>query len=115
MDKMYFDYLKERSETEVYVTSKGFATYKPWGVEVPGDAIYLVDLYVKPEFRNTKHAVDLGDAVCRIGQERGCKYLVGSVVPSSKGSTHSLNRLLSYGMTLAKAEADQIWLIKELD
>lgn len=100
----YSDYLKERTDQEILETDKGFATYR-----FPDEkTCYLMDIYVAPLFRREGVASDIADMVMDIAKRRGCSKLLGSVVPSTKGSTASLKALMGYGMTLQSSAPDFI-------
>lgn len=108
---MYADYLKERLGDDVFETEQGFATYR----FTDDKTVYLVDLYVRPEFRKSGVATDLGDAVAEIAKARGCTALVGSVVPSARGSGDSMKVLLAYGMVPTSSGNDFVLFRKELN
>lgn len=93
---MYADYLKEHHGDEIIETEYGFATYRYLG----NDSVYIVDIYVVPEHRESNKAGVIADKVVQAAQVRGCKKLLGTVVPSAKNSTTSLKVLLGYGMKL---------------
>lgn len=101
----------ERTNDEILETEKGFITYRY--IE-NAKSVYIIDLYVKPEFRNSHEASQMADAVCKEAKERGFTKLLGSVVPSNKGSTSSLKVLLAYGMRLQSSTNDFIFFEKEI-
>lgn len=85
---MYLDYLKERYEDadfgglsfeavaenfeqmyrilgrSILKTDVGFVAYK-----IQGDAVLLLDMYVSPEFRGSKHAWKLHDILIEAGRK----------------------------------------------
>lgn len=107
----FAEYLRERTSDQILENNTGFCTYRfmPDGVTV-----YIVDLYVKPEFRKLSKASGFADYICMVAKERGCTTLIGSVVPSNKGSTDSLKVLLAYGMSLMSSSQDMIFFRKEI-
>lgn len=107
---LYAEYAKERLGRETFETEFAFATY----CFPSADECYIVDLYIRPEFRRTGVGTDFGHAIAEIARSRGCKYLSGSVVPSANGSTESVKALLSFGYKIAKSEVNLIWFYKEL-
>lgn len=110
---MYGDYIKERLGHGIIERDEGFATYEfidSHGVK----CVYIRDIYVRPDFRRTSIASDMADAVVTIAIEAGCKRLIGTVVPSAKGSTNSLKVLLGYGMSLHSCGNDLIVFKKEI-
>lgn len=109
MPSLYAQYIAEREGKEILETEHGFATYLIRGLEC-----YIEDLYIKPEHRESGLASKMADEIAIQAKERGCKYLLGSTVVEAQGSTTALKVLLAYGFKLAKAEANMIWLTKEL-
>jgi len=108
---LYADYILEHRGDCTIENQNGFATYRFLN---NGATIYLVDIYVKPEMRNSAIATDFADKVCEIGRQKGAKELLGTVVPSAKNSTASLKVLLAYEMELQSASADLIIFRKGL-
>lgn len=106
---LYADYIKERENKETVESELGFATYS-----FIKDGAYIVDIYVKPEYRKSHVASDLANQVTEIAKKKGLKKLFGSVVPSANGSTASLKALFSYGFKLVNSANDFIWLEKEI-
>ncbi len=106
---MFGDFKKELEGISEIESEFGFATYK-----ITGEEIYIEDIYIKPEYRKSKHASDLADAVSEIGTRNGCKRLWGSVCPSKNNSTISLKALLGYGFSLRSSKDNFILLVKEL-
>lgn len=107
---LYADYLLERTNDRIIETSEGFATYR----FVNEKSVYIVDIYIKPEFREKHFAASLADEIVKIAKTKGCTELIGSIVPSTKGSTRNLKVLLGYGMTLNNAQNDFIVFRKEI-
>ncbi len=110
---MYADYLKEKTEDLVVETKEGFATYRYMSYH--GEpAVYIVDIYIVPQFRQKNAASSLADEIVTYGTRNGCKYLLGSVIPSNKNSTISLKVLLGYGMILDSCSTDFILFKKDI-
>jgi ribosomal protein S18 acetylase RimI-like enzyme len=107
----YANYIRERTSDEIIETEYGFITYR---IISERRAIYIIDLYIHPDFRKEGKASALADVVVTKGREMGLSLLLGSVVPSNKGSTASLRVLLAYGMELDGASADFIWFRKDI-
>jgi len=107
----YADYLMERTEDRIIETDIGFATYR----FIPETkSVYIIDLYIHPDHRQKGKASALADSIVAIAKQRGCTELLGSVVPSNKGSTSSLKVLLGYGMRLKSSANDFIVFCKEI-
>lgn len=111
MASLYAQYLLERSDDLIIENDNGFATYR---YVDEGKAVYIVDIYTCPDVRETGAATWLADAICKEAKERGCLRVLGSVVPSAKGSTLSIKVLLGYGMTLHSATNDFVVFKKEI-
>lgn len=108
---LYADYLKEKTGHFVLEIENGFASYKYLD---DGKTVYIIDIYVRPEFRKTKIASTIADSIVEIAVKNGCNSLLGTIMPSNKGSTTSLKFLLSYGMHLDSSANDLIVLRKEI-
>jgi ribosomal protein S18 acetylase RimI-like enzyme len=110
MSSMWKRYLEEKTKDKMLETDKGFATYR----YIDEKTVYIIDIYVLPDFRKEKVASLLADTVVEEAKARGCKKLVGSVVPSANNSTMSLKVLLGYGMTLEASTNDFITFRKDI-
>lgn len=107
---LYGAYIKERLGDGIVERLEGFATYR----FINKTQIYIMDIYVHPDFRNSHIASELADEIIEIGKKEGAKELLGTVVPSTNGSTHSLRVLLGYGFSLSSATNDLIIFKKEI-
>ena len=76
--------------------------------------VYIVDLYILPDFRREHVASFLADSIVEEAKLKGCNKLLGSVVPSNKNSTTSLKVLLGYGMVLESSSNDFIVFRKDI-
>ncbi len=107
---MYCEYVRERLGKEYVKMDEGFAIYS-----FMEDAVYLEEIYVRPELRKSGVATQIADYVAQVGRNQGKKYFVGTVNPSSGGATTSLRVLLGYKMELMpKLDQGLIWFYKEL-
>lgn len=93
---LYGDYILEHRGDQIVEDEFGFATYR----YLNDDNVYIIDIYVVPEMRNTNRASAIADKVVEAARLKGCKKLLGTVVPDAHNSTASLRVLLGYGMTL---------------
>lgn len=109
-DTLYGLYIKERQGKEILQSEIGFATFF-----YLDEKCYIEDIFVKEEYRKGGEASRLADEIGKIAKEKGCKQLVGSVVPSAKGSTDSLRILLAYGFKLDSSSINFIAMTKELE
>lgn len=105
----FANYLKEREGVDLIETDQGFAIYN-----ISRDECYIRDIYVFPEFRKQGVASSIADLVCVKARLAGCKILTGSVCPTTKGSTTSLDVLRGYGMKLHACSNNLIMFSKEL-
>lgn len=108
---MYADYIRERTDDDIVESDAGFATFRFIN---DGKSVYIIDIYVEPGHRKSGHASDLANEIAEIGRGRGCSELLGTVVPSTRGSTTSIKVLLAYGMTLHSASNDLIVFRKDI-
>jgi GNAT superfamily N-acetyltransferase len=108
---MYAQYLKERTNDEIIETTQGFVSYRFLD---NGKTLYIVDIYILPDYRLTKAGTAIADRVVDIARAKGCVELIGTICPGAKHSTESLKALLAYGMTLKSAANDVIIMTKEI-
>lgn len=101
----YANYLSERTTDFIMEDSNGFVTYRFLN---DGKSVYIIDIYVIPDMRKQGLASDFADIVVSMAKARGCEEVLGTVVPSSKGSNESLRVLLAYGMELKSSAHDII-------
>ncbi len=111
MTSLYGKYIQEKIGDLILETEEGFATYRYINEKTQ---VYIIDIYVLPEFRKTKLASALADQIVALAKFEGAKELIGTVNPSVKGSTESLKVLLGYGMSLKSASNDLIIFGKEI-
>lgn len=109
MVSMMAKYYEEREGFSTYETDKGFATFK-----IRGDECYIKDIFIMPEHRRSGHAFEIGNEITKIAKENKCTALTGSVVPSLKGSTESMQALIKFGFKLNHCTNDFIVLVKEI-
>lgn len=108
---MWANYLREKTSDQIIETDKGFATYR---YLMEQKTVYIVDLYVLPDFRKDTVATSIADTIVEEARNKGCNKLLGSVVPSAKNSTTSLRVLLGYGMSLESSSTDFIVFRKDI-
>ena len=107
---MYAEYLTEKTDDQILEVQEGFATYR----YIDEKTVYIIDIYVKPEFRRNHIAKAMADTIVRLAKEKGCQILLGSVVPSAKGSTESLKALIAYGFQLHSSQQNFVVFKKEI-
>lgn len=111
MDSVFAEYIREKSNDYLIEKEYGFATYRFIN---EGKSVYIVDIYIRPKDRKLGLASGLADQIISQAKAQGCTEAIGSVVPSSKGSTLSLKVLLAYGMSLQSSGQDFIFLRKDI-
>lgn len=107
---LYAQYVLERQGKQILEHAQGFATYS-----FIDNAVYIEDIFVQKEYRQTGLAAHMADLICEIAKEKGYKKLFGSVVPSANGSTDSLKVLLAYGFKLDSSANNFIAFSKEIE
>lgn len=110
MASLYAQYITEKTADLIFETPEGFATYR----YINETTVYIVDIFVIPAERKGGAATFMADYIVKEAKAKGCKEVIGSIVPSAKNSTMSLRVLLGYGMTLANAQNDFIVFKKEI-
>lgn len=108
---LYADYIIERTQDSIIEGPSGFVTYRYLN---EGRSVYIIDIYTVPDERQKGSAAILADLVADEARSKGTKEMLGTVVPSTKGSTISLKVLLGYGMQLMSATNDMIVFRKDL-
>lgn len=110
---LYSEYLKERLDEEVIEHEDSFASFRfidDQGVKT----VYIVDIYVRPHFRNAKVASCLADEITIFAKERGCKRMIGTVSASAKNATQSIMVLIGYGMDFYRCNNEGLIFKKEI-
>lgn len=107
---LYANYIKERQGDETVEVDEGFATYRFPDAET----VYLVDLYVLPDYRAKGLARLMGDRVAAIARKRGCKYMIGSVSLAARGAGSGMRVLLAYGMEPVSCGDGAVFFRKEI-
>lgn len=107
---LFAKYLKEKTNDLIVETDDYFLTYR----YVDEKTVYIVDLFVLPQLRESGIASTIADNIVEEARKKGCTKLLGSVVPSNKNATTSLKVLLAYGMTLDSSSQDFILFKKDL-
>lgn len=106
----FAEYIKEREGKEIIEDDRGFATYK----FLDATRCYIENIYVRPDYRNTKVASEMADKIVDIARAKGCTKMLGSVCPVAIGSTASLKVLLAYGFQLDSIAANLILFSKDI-
>ena len=106
----YADYIRETTFGDIVETEKGFATY----VFPDAQTCYIKDIFISKPYREQGAASDISAVIEDLARQKGCTRLLGSVIPSARGSTASLKVLLAYGFRLVSSQPDFILFEKDL-
>ncbi len=110
---LHSEYLNELLGDSIIEWDNGFATYRFIDHEgVP--SVYIVDIYVRPDFRKTRMATEMADEIKKVAMRNGCKRMIGSVNAFIKDPTRSIKVLLGYGMVFHKSTDAGIVFKKEI-
>lgn len=107
----YSDYIKERTTDSIIETEYGFATYRYIN---EGRSVYIVDIYIIPDARKAHKASELAEQIMKEARSIGCGDMIGTIIPSNKGSSTSIDVLRAFGMELQSAGQDLIVFRKVL-
>jgi len=110
---LFSEYVKERLGDEIIEHEDAFATFR-FIEDGNISSVYIVDIYVRPHFRNAKVASSLADEITKIAKERGCKRMIGTVASNAKNATQSIMVLIGYGMDFYKSTNEGLIFKKEL-
>jgi GNAT superfamily N-acetyltransferase len=95
----YADYIKERDGLETYENEYGFMTYS----FLPDvGAVYLAEIYVVPEKRNTAAAFRLFQRLCNIAKADGYFKVLGSVDETTVNYEYSEKLMKKLGWAFYK-------------
>lgn len=103
------EYKKERENAIVIEDEYGFVVAKELE-----DYMYIEDIFVVKEKRQSKIAFSYADKITELAKEKGYTKLLGSVDPKANGSTVSLKVILAYGFKLYQMDNNLIYFIKEI-
>lgn len=110
MESFYAKYLKERTDDKIIETEQGFCTYRYLNEK----QVYIIDIYILPEFRQRWHATSMANVVCHEAKAKGCSEVIGTVVPSCKNANESIKALIAYGMSVISSSNNLIVFKKDL-
>lgn len=106
---LFSDYHKELGIKQVIESEHGFILYS-----ILGNDCYIEDVYVVPEQRKSRVCWEMADKVVEEAKSKGCKLLIGTVIPTANNSTTSLKMLLSYGFKPRGQNNQAIIFTKEI-
>lgn len=112
--QMWADYIKEKENKDCFQCETGFVTYLIYDVEGHNE-LYISDMYVKPEFRNTGAGRSLIKEIERIAKEQNCKKMTAAIWLSNKNPEGPLVADIKYGFRISHvANNNIIYLVKDL-
>ena len=107
---MIKEYFKELKNLEIYEEEHGFVLFR---IQPP--YVYIHDMYVKPEHRQSHYAKNMADKLLAAAKEEcGCTHLMADIQPSNHTATLAMKVLLAYGMEIKEVNHDEIILVKEI-
>lgn len=109
MESQYARYVIERAGSQIIENKFGFVTYR-----FLSDGIFIEDLFVEREYRQSYKATQFGQMVEEVGRQNKCKFLYGAVCIDSKTTTEALQFQLKYGMNIYSLSGNMIFLKKEI-
>ena len=107
---LYSSYLLERTNDRILETESGFASYR----YISEKTVYIIDIYVVPEMRKSGLASTFANAIAAEAKAKGCVEMLGTVNPTAKNSTASLQVLFAYGMKLHSSSENVIVCKKDI-
>jgi GNAT superfamily N-acetyltransferase len=107
---MYFEYIKEKMGRDVYIyEDKGFATY-----EIRDKELYVVDAYVKPEYRRQGVIRKMFEHGIQVAKENGCTHITCAVEPHLNNPEQSMTAFLHIGFKIFRSLEGWIILKKDI-
>lgn len=102
---MYFDYLKEVFKIESYVADKFFFTY-----QIKQKDFYVIDVFVKPDSRNTKAVARLYQAIVQTVLRTNCEFYHACVKRDEPYWEKALRINMKLKMKITHEEGKKIFL-----
>lgn len=106
---LFAQYIQEGKGKSTLESDKGFVIYS-----FIDDGCYIEEIFILKEYRKTGEASKLTDQIVEIARQKGCKKLLGSVIPSTPVATNSLRAMIAYGFHVTGSINNFIYLEKEL-
>lgn len=107
---LYADYIKEREDFNTYEDSDSFFTYKK-----VSDALFIRDIYIRPEARSKGKSLELGLLGESIAREMNLNAVLGCVDMDTKGWERSKRILEEFGYRKIYKDGTMIYFNKDLD
>ena len=106
---MYSQYVKEREGVETVELETGFYSYK-----LEDSCLFIVDLFVLPEFRSKKVGSEYGEQLEAIAKKNGKNVILCAASLAAKNSEDAINFILSNGYKIINVTLSEIYFKKEL-
>lgn len=112
-EEMYADYVRHMYGAEIYVTEHGWVQF---ALPEERDRIVLMEIYIKPEYRNSgiKYYKELADVVAAHGRVNRVKFMTAKVSMDHPEKDKILRCHQYYGMKLLRIMGNDIWNYKEI-
>jgi len=107
---LYADYIKEREGYTTIEDRTFFVTFKKMG-----DALYVRDIYIVPEYRSKGKSIEIGELTTAIAKQMGCNALLGTVDRGTVGWERNMQILLKFGYEVLEEKDNYIQFQKELN
>ena len=107
---MYADYIRERSNDIIIEDETGFIQFRFLNEK----QVFIVELYVLPEFRRSGLGSKLADRVVAFAKIQGCVELLAAVWVESKNSKISILSCIGYGMLPYGTSGESLLFRKEI-
>ena len=106
---MYAAYLEELGAKHLFRNDKGFVIYS-----FVDNNCYIEDIFILPQYRGKQEFNSLADSIIKIANQKECKKLLGSVIPSISASTRNVKIMLDYGFKIVSSANNFIVFEKEV-
>lgn len=97
---IFLDYLKEVEEFEILNHETAFVAYR-----VVGEECYIGHMFVRPEYRGSKVAIQLVEKMRGICEKKGATFFSAMVDTSYPGATFRLQSFIHFGFKTIGVEA----------
>lgn len=106
---LYSQYVKEREGAETVKTEKGFYSYR-----LADNHLFIVDLYVAPEYRAEKLDSEFGKELEAIAKENGKSVILCAASTGALNASDAINFILANGYEIIKVTQQEIYFKKEI-
>ena len=107
--ELYKEYIAERENAHLHYNDIGFITW-----EYQDNCVYIIDIYVRKEFRKSGKGVELEKFVLDEAKLRGYNTIICSACTDTNNWEKSLEILKKVGYEEFMKETNMIWLFKRI-